>query len=189
MIQYLQDPNNWDDIQKELDLRHVKAMTFYDICLDFIILDSFRDLDAPPGSVTAVVQNRFLSNGFKETVSFKSLSKLRITNNKQFLWQALTTAVWSVLKAKKRMLKYPNGFMAHFYVISEELSPLMAWGFFGPDENLKDVCHYFRDQMLGFLADIFSFQKSRYTSLEDFAHDILGHMKTRVNNISIKFSQ
>ena len=68
-INYLQDPNNWEEIQKELEQRNVKAMTFYDICLDFIILDSFRDLDAPPGSVIAVVQNRFLSNGFKETVS------------------------------------------------------------------------------------------------------------------------
>uniref|UniRef100_A0A1I8MBU1 Mitoguardin n=1 Tax=Musca domestica TaxID=7370 RepID=A0A1I8MBU1_MUSDO len=169
MVNYLQNPNNWDEIQRELESRNVKAMTFYDICLDFIILDSFRDLDTPPASVIAVVQNRFLSNGFKET--------------------ALTTAVWSVLKAKKRMLKFPEGFMAHFYVISEQLSPLMAWGFFGPDENLKDICHYFRDQMLGFLADIFSFQKSRYTTLEDFAHDVLDHMKTRVNNISIKFSQ
>ncbi|KNC26515.1 hypothetical protein FF38_08632 [Lucilia cuprina] len=168
-INYLQDPSNWVEIQKELEQRNVKAMTFYDICLDFIILDSFRDLDAPPGSVIAVVQNRFLSNGFKET--------------------ALTTAVWSVLKAKKRMLKFPDGFMAHFYVISEQLSPLMAWGFFGPDENLKDICHYFRDQMLGFLADIFSFQKSHYTTLEEFSQDILDHMKTRVNNISIKFSQ
>uniref|UniRef100_A0A1B0FKA4 Mitoguardin n=1 Tax=Glossina morsitans morsitans TaxID=37546 RepID=A0A1B0FKA4_GLOMM len=169
MINYIQDSNNWDDIQKELEQRNVKVMTFYDICLDFIILDSFRDLDAPPASVIAVVQNRFLSNGFKET--------------------ALTTAVWSVLKAKKRMLKYPEGFMSHFYVISEQLSPLMAWGFFGPDENLKDICHYFRDQLLGFLADIFNFQKSRYTTLEEFSQDILEHMKTRVNNISVKFSQ
>ncbi|XP_067639475.1 mitoguardin isoform X1 [Eurosta solidaginis] len=169
MINYLQNPNNWDEIQKELEARNVKAMTFYDICLDFIVLDSFRDLDAPPASVTAVVQNRFLSNGFKE--------------------MALSTAVWSVLKAKKHGLKQTNGFMAHFYVISEQLSPLMAWGFFGPDENLRDICHYFREQMLGFLADIFSFQASRYTTVEEFAEDILQHMKTRVNNIGVKFSQ
>lgn len=79
MINYLQDPSNWEAIQKELELRNVKAMTFYDICLDFIILDSFRDLDAPPGSVIAVVQNRFLSNGFKETVSnFNKCLKLKL---------------------------------------------------------------------------------------------------------------
>lgn len=68
MVNFLQDPANWPIIQMELEQRNVKAMTFYDICLDFIILDSFRDLDAPPASVTAVVQNRWLSNGFKETV-------------------------------------------------------------------------------------------------------------------------
>ncbi|KAH8344579.1 hypothetical protein KR067_000239 [Drosophila pandora] len=169
MVNYLHDSNNWPCIQLELEQRNVKAMTFYDICLDFIILDSFKDLDAPPASVTAVVQNRWLSNGFKET--------------------ALTTAVWSVLKAKKRMLKFPNGFMSHFYVISEQISPLMAWGFFGPNENLRDICHYFREQLLAFLGDIFSFQKSRFTTIEEFSQDVLQHMQTRVNNIGVKFSQ
>ncbi|EDX16507.1 GD24570 [Drosophila simulans] len=169
MVNYLHDSNNWPCIQMELEQRNVKAMTFYDICLDFIILDSFKDLDAPPASVTAVVQNRWLSNGFKET--------------------ALTTAVWSVLKAKKRMLKFPNGFMSHFYVISEQISPLMAWGFFGPNENLRDICHYFREELLAFLGDIFSFQKSRFTTIEEFSQDVLQHMQTRVNNIGVKFSQ
>lgn len=68
MLDFLQDQSNWPAIEKELEQRNVKAMTFYDVVLDFIILDAFRDLDAPPMSVTAVVQNRFLSNGFKETV-------------------------------------------------------------------------------------------------------------------------
>lgn len=169
MLAFLQDSNNWAAIEKELELRNVKVMTFYDVVLDFIILDAFRDLDAPPTSVTAVVNNRFLSNGFKET--------------------ALTTAVWSVLKAKRRMLKFSNGFMAHFYIISEQISPLMAWGFFGPDENLRDVCHYFREETLGFLADIFNFQKCRYTTVEELSADIYQEMKNRVVNISVKFSQ
>lgn len=68
MLTFLQDENNWLAIERELDLRSVKAMTFYDIVLDFIILDAFKDLDSPPSSVLAVIQNRFLSNGFKETV-------------------------------------------------------------------------------------------------------------------------
>lgn len=71
MMVFLQDTSNWPIIERELEQRSVKAMTFYDVCIDFIILDSFRDLDAPPASVTAVVQNRFLSNGFKETVRKK----------------------------------------------------------------------------------------------------------------------
>ena len=68
MLTFLSDQNNWGAIEHELELRNVKAMTFYDIVLDFIIMDAFRDLDSPPGSVMAVIQNRFLSNGFKETV-------------------------------------------------------------------------------------------------------------------------
>lgn len=69
MLRFLQESSNWAAIEKELEQRNVKAMTFYDVVLDFIILDAFKDLDSPPTSVTAVVQNRFLSNGFKETVS------------------------------------------------------------------------------------------------------------------------
>lgn len=68
MMLFVQDPNNWLAIEQELQLRDVKSMTFYDVVLDFIILDAFSDLAGPPASVTAVVQNRFLSNGFKETV-------------------------------------------------------------------------------------------------------------------------
>lgn len=169
MMNFVSREDNWLAIERELELRNVKAMTFYDIVLDFIILDAFRDLDSPPASVIAVVQNRFLSNGFKET--------------------ALTTAVWSVLRTKKRLLKFPNGFMSHFYMISEQISPLMAWGFFGPDENLKEVCKYFREQTVGFLADIFSFQKCRYTTVEELSEDIVAQMRVRVENISVKFSQ
>ena len=44
-------------------------MTFFDIVIDFIFFDAFDDLENPPSSVTTVVQNRWLSNGFKETVS------------------------------------------------------------------------------------------------------------------------
>lgn len=168
MLNFLQEPKHWVQVEMELSLRGVKAMTFFDIVLDFIILDAFKDLDSPPGSVMAVIQNRFLSNGFKET--------------------ALTTAVWSVLKAKKRMLKWPDGFMAHFYHVTEQISPLMAWGFFGSDENLKEVCHYFRHQLLEFMADIFSFHKVRYTTVEELSEDILKLMRERASNISVKFS-
>lgn len=81
MMNFVQDPSNWQAIEKELELRNVKAMTFYDVVLDFIILDAFRDLDSPPASVTAVVQNRFLSNGFKETVNFNILFVFCKLNN------------------------------------------------------------------------------------------------------------
>ena len=63
-----------------------------------------------------MIQNRWLSQSFKET--------------------ALSTAVWSVLKAKRRILKYPQGFMSRFYSVNEYLVPVLAWGFLGTDAQL-----------------------------------------------------
>lgn len=34
--------------------------------------------------------------------------------------------------------------MHHFYNISEQMSPLLAWGFLGPDEELKNICLFFK---------------------------------------------
>lgn len=68
MLIFLQDDNVWPDIEKELSMKGVKALTFYDVVLDYILMDAFEDLESPPSSVTAVVQNRWLSNGFKESV-------------------------------------------------------------------------------------------------------------------------
>ncbi len=70
-----------------------------------------KDLESPPPSVVAVMKNRWLSDGFKES--------------------ALHTAIWSVLKAKRRLLITPDGFKAQFYNISEIVAPVLAWGFFG----------------------------------------------------------
>ncbi|KAF6214814.1 hypothetical protein GE061_009557 [Apolygus lucorum] len=166
MLVFIQETAIWNDVETELSVKGVKAMTFYDVVLDYILMDAFEDLESPPSSVTAVVQNRWLSNGFKES--------------------ALSTAVWSVLKAKRRMLTYPNGFMAHFYDISEQMSPLMAWGFLGPDDRLREICQYFKDQVMGYLVDIFSFQRSRFTTVEELAEDIVKHTKDRVDNLGLK---
>lgn len=43
-------------------------MSFFDIVLDFILMDAFEDLESPPASVLAVLRNRWLSDSFKETV-------------------------------------------------------------------------------------------------------------------------
>ena len=49
-----------------------------------------------------------------------------------------------ILRAKRRRLKYPDGFMSHFYAISEHLSPVLAMGFLGPESNLKRSCIFFK---------------------------------------------
>lgn len=50
------------------DLYQVVVMNFFDIVLDFILMDAFDDLESPPSSVVAVLRNRWLSDSFKETV-------------------------------------------------------------------------------------------------------------------------
>ena len=121
--------------------------------MDFIFLDAFEDLEAPPASVLAVTQNRWLSNSFKET--------------------ALCTAVWSVLKTKRRWLRYKDGFIAHFYDLSEHLMPTLAWGFLGPHTELQDLCIFFKEKFLNFLQAIFSFDRVRYTTLDELSADVL----------------
>ncbi|MEJ1276881.1 mitoguardin 1 [Cricetulus griseus] len=45
----------------------VKNLNFYDVVLDFILMDSFEDLENPPPSIQSVVSNRWLNSSFKET--------------------------------------------------------------------------------------------------------------------------
>ncbi|XP_052788044.1 mitoguardin-like [Mya arenaria] len=168
MMAFINNADNWSKMEEELRGRGVKNFTFYDVVLDFILMDAFDDLENPPSTVIAVVNNRWLSNGFKET--------------------ALSTAVWSVLKAKRRMLKFPDGFIGHFYNVSESVSPVLAWGFLGPESKLKDICFYFKEVVLGFIQDMFSFEKARYTTVDDLASDIVRLAKTRIDQVLQKLN-
>uniref|UniRef100_A0A1A8G9P8 Mitoguardin 2 n=1 Tax=Nothobranchius korthausae TaxID=1143690 RepID=A0A1A8G9P8_9TELE len=70
MLLYTQREETWPVTQMELEARGVVCMNFFDIVLDFILMDAFEDLESPPSSVIAVLRNRWLSDSFKETVSF-----------------------------------------------------------------------------------------------------------------------
>ena len=67
MLEYLSEDGIEQQVMDELSSRNVKCMNFYDICLDYILIDSFEDLESPPSSVLAVMKNRWLSNSFKES--------------------------------------------------------------------------------------------------------------------------
>lgn len=69
MLSWAKIDSHWKEAEIELSARGVKKMTFYDIVLDYILIDAFEDLESPPTSVIAVIQNRWLSKGFKETVT------------------------------------------------------------------------------------------------------------------------
>ncbi|KAL0104813.1 hypothetical protein PUN28_016448 [Cardiocondyla obscurior] len=168
MLEFLKEPRNHSIMEEELSARGVKCINFYDVLIDFIILDAFEDVEKPPPPVRAIVQNRWVSASFRET--------------------AIGTALWSLLAGKKKMLKYEQGFLAHFYSISEQISPMFIWGFLGSEESLRSTCHYFREQVIEFLIDIFNFFKVRYTTVDDLASDILREMKVRVDNINQRLS-
>jgi hypothetical protein len=99
------------------------------------------------------MNNRWLTNGFKET--------------------ALHTAIWSVLKAKRRLLRHSDGFKAQFYNLSEIIMPTLAWGFFGPDETQNSLMCFFRDQVLDFIKGLYDSQSVRFTTIDDLSHDIM----------------
>ncbi|XP_047426388.1 mitoguardin 2 [Mugil cephalus] len=153
MLLYTQREETWPVSKMELEGRGVVCMNFFDIVLDFILMDAFEDLESPPSSVVAVLRNRWLSDSFKET--------------------ALATACWSVLKAKRRLLMVPDGFISHFYAISEHVSPVLAFGFLGPRQHLSEVCTIFKQQIVQYLKDMFDHDKVRFTSAQCLAEDIL----------------
>ncbi|XP_027035380.1 mitoguardin 2 isoform X1 [Tachysurus fulvidraco] len=162
MLLYTQREETWPTTKMELEGRGVVCMNFFDIVLDFILMDAFEDLENPPTSVVAVLRNRWLSDSFKET--------------------ALATACWSVLKAKRRLLMVPDGFISHFYAISEHVSPVLAFGFLGPRQHLTEVCTIFKQQIVQYLKDMFDHDKVRFTSAQSLAEDILSlsHRRTDI---------
>ncbi|XP_069497764.1 mitoguardin 1 isoform X2 [Ambystoma mexicanum] len=159
MMYFIEQINHWETTEMELSARGVKKQNFYDIVLDFIIMDSFENLDNPPTSIQNVANNRWLNSSFKET--------------------AVASSCWSVLKQKRQQMKMPDGFFAHFYAICEHISPVLAWGFLGPRNSFHDVCCFFKDQVLYFLKDIFDFEKVRYSNTECLAEDIMQLLRRR----------
>lgn len=69
MLEFLQDPRNHSIMEEELVGRGVKCMNFYDVFVDFILLDAFEDVEKPLPPVKAIIQNRWVSASFRETVS------------------------------------------------------------------------------------------------------------------------
>jgi len=166
MLEFLSEDGTDQQILEELSSRNVQCMNFYDICLDYILIDSFEDLESPPSSVLAVMKNRWLSNSFKES--------------------ALHTAIWSVFQAKRRLLQFPNGFKARFYNVSEILTPTLAWAFFGPDEELGKIMNDFKEQVLGFLRDMFSFHSADYKTVDSLALSVMSLARARLDTVKRK---
>ncbi|KAE8290621.1 Mitoguardin 1 [Larimichthys crocea] len=166
MITFLEHTEHWENTEVELATRGVKHLNFYDIVLDFILMDSFEDLENPPISIQNVINNRWLNSSFKET--------------------AVASSCWSVMKQKRQHMKVSDGFIAHFYSVCEQISPVLAWGFLGPKSSLQDFCCFFKDQVLHFLKDIFDLDKVRYSTVESLAEDML-HLLHRRSELLLAY--
>ncbi|GMT33015.1 hypothetical protein PFISCL1PPCAC_24312 [Pristionchus fissidentatus] len=168
MMEFCGKEQNQDMIAKELASRGVVVVSFWDVLLDFMLLDAFDDLKTPPSAIFSVTRNYFLSQSMK--------------------YNTIATIVWSMLKKKRQRLIYAEGFIAHFYNISETVSPAITLGFLGTDETVRDLCLYFKDQIQAFVLDIFNLRRVRYTTIDELAEDVWVQMEQRTELVLTRLS-
>ncbi|KAK6759719.1 hypothetical protein RB195_021343 [Necator americanus] len=152
LIDFFRVESNICQMEEELAGRGVVDYGFWDVVLDFILLDSFDDIKSPPSAVYSVTKNYFLSNSMK--------------------YSTISTIIWSMLKAKRQRLKDQHGFIAHIYNVSEAVSPAITLGFLGTDPRIGELCQYFKEQITQFVVDIFNSKRVRYTTVDALAEDV-----------------
>lgn len=151
-LDYAQNDDYVATTEMELEPRKIAMVSFYDIVLDYMLLESFDDIENPPSAVKSIISNNWLSASFREI--------------------ALQTTVSTVMRRKRSKLIVKDGFFEHFYRILDHLSPILAWGFLGTDDNLKFKCESVKDSTHAVVRDYFSFDRCRYTYLDDLCDDI-----------------
>ncbi|KAK6029738.1 hypothetical protein OSTOST_04145 [Ostertagia ostertagi] len=168
LIDFFRSEANVIQMEEELAGRGVVDFGFWDVVLDFILLDSFDDIKSPPSAVYSVTKNIFLSNSLK--------------------YSTLSTIIWSMLKAKRQRLKDQNGFIAHIYDVSEAVSPAITLGFLGTDSRIGEICQYFKEQVTQFAIDIFNTKRVRYTTLEELAEDVWIILENRTDAVRTRLA-
>lgn len=168
LLDYVADESNHEDIQREIGMRKIPVLSFYDLVVDYIILESLDDLENPPAVVSSIVSNTWVSAKFRQS--------------------ACQSAVSTALKYKRSQLKIPDGFFSYFYSVLDSLSPTLAWGFLGSDEELRFKCEFLKESLLGLCRDFFSFDRVRYTSYEDLKSDIMTVTRERYLDLTEKLS-
>ncbi|CAI5453628.1 unnamed protein product [Caenorhabditis angaria] len=168
MLNFVSAEQNHDQLKEDIEVRGVTEIGFFDVVVDFIILDSFEDLKSPPSAIYSVTKNYFMSNSMK--------------------YSTLNTVIWSIIKSKRQRLKNPDGFISKFYDISETVMPAITLGFLGTDERLGELCQYFKEQIIQFVLDIFNTQKVCYRSLDEMSEDVWIVMRNRLEAVQTRMS-
>lgn len=164
LLDYVADESNHESIEQEISSRKIPILSFYDLVIDYIILESLDDLDSPPAMVSSIMSNTWVSSKFRQS--------------------ACQSAVSTALRYKRSQLKSQSGFFAHFYSVLDHLSPTLAWGFLGSDEDLQMRCEFLKENLLGLCRDYFSFDRVRYTSYEDLKSDIMTVTRERYEELT-----
>lgn len=167
-LDFVADESNHENIEREIAMRKIPMLSFYDLVVDYIILESLDDLENPPAVVSSIVSNTWVSSKFRQS--------------------ACQSAVTTALKYKRSQLKSPDGFFAHFYSMLDHLSPTLAWGFLGSDEELKYRCDFLKESLIGLCRDLFSFDRVRYTSYQDLKSDIMTVTRERYEELTDRLS-
>jgi hypothetical protein len=68
MLEFLSEDTSIHIMEEELGMRGVKCINFYDVVIDFVLLDAFEEVEKPPSSIKAILHNRWISASFRETV-------------------------------------------------------------------------------------------------------------------------
>ncbi|CAG0921367.1 unnamed protein product [Notodromas monacha] len=151
LVNYLMSPNGRRIMTYELKAKGYYATTFFDVVIENL-LEAFIQIESPPGFVLAVTNNRWLSSRFKES--------------------GLTASLWSIIKARKRTLENPEGYLTRYYDLLAHAAPVVVWGFLGTDIRLNQICNAMKDEFSGYVNDIFNVRKVRYTTVEELSQDL-----------------
>ncbi|CAF0885397.1 unnamed protein product [Adineta ricciae] len=159
----LGDERNWPMISEELASAGVKTPTVYNVGIDFMLLEGFEILDAPPSAMRTILQNRWLSESFRE--------------------QALNKAVSCALKVRRATAKHQDGFLTTFLTLIEDMTPVFAWGILGPDSPVKPMCTFIKDTVLDFARSLYDLKRTDYTSLANLTTDIDRQMNNLLSTL------
>ncbi|KAK0429361.1 hypothetical protein QR680_011343 [Steinernema hermaphroditum] len=169
IIAFLDDENNREIMTEELGMRKVAQIGIWDVLLDFILLDCFDDMSAPPSAIVAILSNRFITRKMKET--------------------SLSTMLWTMIAAKRKRLHFSNGFMSKFYSVTETIAPPLTLAFFGGSSaSYRELCQYFKQQVYNLVGEIFSFNM-RYTCLAELTEDVHAALRKTIESLQIKIAE
>ncbi|UJR28673.1 hypothetical protein I4U23_009902 [Adineta vaga] len=159
----LADERHWTMISEELASAGVKHPTVYNVGIDFMLLEGFEILDAPPSAIRTILQNRWLSEAFRE--------------------QALNKAVSCALKVRRATAKHQDGFLTTFLTLIEDMTPVFAWGILGPDSAVRPMCTFIKDAVLDFARSLYDIKRTDYTSLTNLTNDIDRQMNNLLSTL------